>query len=141
MKANSDLMEYRKQLGKRLKTIRLEKELKQEDISKLFGISKGSVSEYENGKNEPSPRFLLNFAKEFGVNVAWLLEGSAKPKYYEETQSSELKIRDEVLEYQKTEDKMLLEVINHLKADKELLETVWHLVKARQGIRKVSKGE
>lgn len=142
MKADIDTSEYRKQLGKRLKSIRLEKELKQEDISKLFGISKGSVSEYENGKNEPTPRFLLNFAKKFGVNIVWLLEGGDKPKYYSEAiPPGSLKIHDEVLESYNLENKMLAEVVNYLKTNGELLQTVWHLVKAKKGIGKVSKGE
>ena len=124
--------------------IKFEKELKQQDISKLFGISKGSVSEYENGKNEPTPRFLLNFSKKFGVNIVWLLEGSDKPKYYsEEIQSSTLKIHDEIIKSYSNyeEDKILVEVVKYLKTDRELLETVWHLVKAKQGIRKIHKGE
>src|SRR3972149_1121965 len=86
---------YRIQLGKRLKSIRLGKDLKQDDISKMFGISKGSVSEYENGKNEPTPRFLVNYAKEFGINIEWLLLGSDVSVYLtKEPESQNLVIRD-----------------------------------------------
>jgi hypothetical protein len=85
---------------------------------------------------------LLNFAQEFGVNVVWLLEGGDNPKYYTEAfEPDDLKIRDKGLESYKHEDKMLAEVVNYLKTDRKLLETVWHLVKAKQGIRKINNGE
>lgn len=37
-------------IGKKLKDIRLEKELTQEDIAKIIDSSKASVANYENGK-------------------------------------------------------------------------------------------
>lgn len=140
MRIDPQILEYRKQLGKRLKSIRLERELKQEDISRLFGISKGSVSEYENGKNEPPLSFLLNFSQKFGVDIAWLLKGRYQPQLEVEVQpSGAMALRDQTTSYPE-KDKILNEIIEYLKKDEELLKTVWHLIKAKTGINKITRG-
>lgn len=133
-----DRSEYRKLLGKRLKMVRLEKELKQGDISKLFNISKGSVSEYENGKNEPPPSFLVNFGRRLGVDLVWLLEGGDQSKYMAE-KPPPLTIHDEVSKSYADAEEIFKEVVDYLKSDRELLETVWHLVKVKKGIRNLKQ--
>ncbi|RMD89734.1 MAG: helix-turn-helix domain-containing protein [Calditrichaeota bacterium] len=140
MRIDPQVLEYRKQLGKRLKSIRLERELKQEDISRLFGISKGSVSEYENGKNEPPLSFLMNFAQKFGVDIAWLLRGRYQPQLEAEVKTSETPAIHDRSESYSSKNKLLNEIIEYLKKDEELLETVWHLIKAKTGINKITKG-
>lgn len=141
MKPDAETIQFRKQLGKRLRTIRLENELNQGEISKLFGISKGSVSEYENGKNEPSPSFLVKFAKKFNVDIRWLLQFSAQPAY-RQAHPDTLRVGEEKApRYSKKSEELLEEVVAYLKHDRELLETVWHLVRAREGLRRVTEGE
>ena len=41
----------------------------------MFGVSKGMVSDYENGIHEPSARFVLGLSREANKNPNWLMEG------------------------------------------------------------------
>lgn len=58
-------------LGQRVRKARLHKKLRQEDLSKLVGISQQTLSNLENDKNEGSVA-LAAIAIECGVSVAWL---------------------------------------------------------------------
>ena len=57
----------------RLKEIRLEKELSQNQLAKLLCISKQNISDWENGKSETSFEMLVNIAKFFEVSTDYLL--------------------------------------------------------------------
>lgn len=78
---------------KRLKMLRKEKGITQENLSAMIGISQVTVSEYENGRNFPSADNLIKLADFFGVSTDYLLErsdikGVLKPGKYngEETE-------------------------------------------------------
>jgi len=59
--------------GKRLKELRLEKGLTQEELSKLSGVSFPTISRYENGKRtEPKRSILQTFANFFDVTMDYL---------------------------------------------------------------------
>jgi repressor LexA len=59
--------------GQRLKELRLEKGLTQEELSKLSGISFPTISRYENGiRNEPKRSILKTLANFFGVTMDYL---------------------------------------------------------------------
>ncbi|MFQ5823991.1 MAG: helix-turn-helix domain-containing protein [bacterium] len=133
--------EYRKALGARLKLVSKENNKKLDDLSKIFGIKKVTISQWWRGIGRPTPLFLLEFSKEFGVNLVWLISGSG-PKYYkEEIQTTISKVQDESFKsyYKEKEDKILEEVINYLINDKEFLKTVWHMIKAKEGIKKFNQ--
>lgn len=59
--------------GERLKELRDENGLSQEDLAKLFNLSQSTISYYEKNKKEPSKRTLTKFALLFGVSVDYLL--------------------------------------------------------------------
>ena len=48
---------YMSTLGERLKLIRKENNLTQEELGKIFGLTKYSISLYENNKTSPSDDF------------------------------------------------------------------------------------
>ncbi|MTI49434.1 MAG: helix-turn-helix transcriptional regulator [Firmicutes bacterium] len=65
--------------GKRLRELRLNKSLTQEQLGKIIGKSKNNISQYETGKREPDLETLNKFAEIFNVKVDYLL-GNKKTK-------------------------------------------------------------
>ena len=57
----------------RLKMLREEKGLLQEDIGKLLNLSGRAVGNYENGKRDMSPDTIIKLADFFGVTTDYLL--------------------------------------------------------------------
>lgn len=68
--------------GERFKSLRLEKNLKQEELIKDFNskyhysFTRSAVSQYENNKRIPEVDALKDFASYFGVSVDYLLANS-----------------------------------------------------------------
>ena len=60
-------------LGYRLKELRKENKMSQNDLGKLLGVSKVSVSGYENGTRIPSLEILNGILDIFGVSADYLL--------------------------------------------------------------------
>lgn len=60
-------------MNKRLKKIRLEKHLSQEEFGKRIGIeSRGHISSLENGSKNITDRIINDVCREFNVNEDWL---------------------------------------------------------------------
>lgn len=60
-------------LGYRLRELRRENKMSQEDLGKLLGVTKVSVSGYENGTRVPSLDILNGILDVFGVSADYLL--------------------------------------------------------------------
>ena len=60
-------------LDKRLRELRQERGLKQEELGRRVGASKQSVSNWENGNIMPSIDILVRLADHFGVSTDYLL--------------------------------------------------------------------
>lgn len=60
-------------LSVRLKELRLEKRLRQDQLAALVGLEKPSISMYENDMRQPSYETLVRFADVFNVTVDYLL--------------------------------------------------------------------
>lgn len=60
-------------LGKRIANLRTEKKLTQEELAKIIGISRGSLSMYEIDKREPDMATLKKIADFFDISVDYLL--------------------------------------------------------------------
>ena len=63
------------QIANRIKESMKEKGLKQVDIVKTTGVSKGSVSKWLAGKAKPSGEYLLRLSQVLGESEYWLLNG------------------------------------------------------------------
>lgn len=61
-------------LGKNLKRIRTEKGISQVEIAKSLGVSRGFVSNLENGKTNPTLATIAKLADAIGVNSNELLK-------------------------------------------------------------------
>lgn len=59
--------------GDRLKELRKERNLTQEDIGNLCGVAKNTVSNWENNANQPSFEIVKKIAQYFGVTIDYLL--------------------------------------------------------------------
>lgn len=59
--------------GQRLRELRTEKKLLQEELADQFNISKSSIGMYERDQREPSFDLVKNFAEFFGVITDYML--------------------------------------------------------------------
>lgn len=60
-------------LGYRIKSLRKEKMLSQNQLGKLLGVSKVSVSGYENGTRVPSMNTLIKLVDVFNTSADYIL--------------------------------------------------------------------
>lgn len=59
--------------GIKLRELRIEKGLKQEELAQLFNVSKTTICQYETNKQEPNLTLLVEIAKYFKVTTDYLL--------------------------------------------------------------------
>lgn len=64
----------------RIKQVRTEMGLTQDEFASRIGIGKSSVSLLESGRNNPSPQTIQLICQQFGVRKDWLLEGTGPMK-------------------------------------------------------------
>ncbi len=62
-------------IGARVRQLRREKDMTQEELAERAGLSKSFVSEIEGGRTAASGLILLKIAQAAGVSVEWLLTG------------------------------------------------------------------
>lgn len=72
----------------RLKALRKELRLTQQEFADRVGISRGNIGAYEVGKNAPSDAVISLICREFHVNEEWLRTGNGK-MFVEETPDEE----------------------------------------------------
>ncbi|NMA18861.1 MAG: helix-turn-helix transcriptional regulator [Clostridiaceae bacterium] len=59
--------------GEKLKAIRLSRDMSQEDLAKVLGTTKQSISRYETGINSPRIDTVADFSKKLGVELSLLI--------------------------------------------------------------------
>lgn len=74
-------------VGERLKRLRKSKGLKQKELAEIVYVSPSAVSQYENGRSQPSRETLEELARCFGVTVDYLLGYSPSPNLEEKMNS------------------------------------------------------
>lgn len=60
-------------LATRMKELRNEKRIWQDEMAKILGISVSAYRNYESNKREPTAPFIVAFADYFGVTADYLL--------------------------------------------------------------------
>lgn len=60
-------------ISDRIRLLRTESHMTQEEFGRIFGISKPTVSFYEHGKSVPNDQIKTAIARYFGVSVDYLL--------------------------------------------------------------------
>ncbi|SKC61706.1 helix-turn-helix domain-containing protein [Maledivibacter halophilus] len=105
----------KKQFGDRLKELRLELGLTQEQLAQKFNTGKASISHYESNKRLPDASTIEKFADFFEVSVDYLLGRK-------DTYSSEELLKHIPKEYKKSFEKLNLEQLKFVKkmADEDI---------------------
>jgi len=67
--------EKKQGIGQRIKALRIEKDLTQDELGEKLGLDKGTVSKMERDENAPTAKTLLTLKKLFGVSTDWILTG------------------------------------------------------------------
>lgn len=62
----------------RIKKLRRELDLTQQEFADKIGISRGNIGAYEVGKNAPSDAVISLICTKFNVNENWLRKGTGK---------------------------------------------------------------
>lgn len=65
-------MDELKQIGERLRELRLEKDVSLEDVARVTGVSKSLLSKYERGIVDPGLRQLRKLITYYSVSLDWL---------------------------------------------------------------------
>lgn len=73
-------------MNERIKEIRKDFSLTQDEFGKRIGSARNTIANYENGNRTPSNSVILSICREFNVNEEWLKNGIS-PKYMEKTRS------------------------------------------------------
>ena len=80
-------MEY--DIGSKIKRARLEKKLTQEQIAELLGVSRQTISNWENEKSYPDIISVIKMSECYDVSLDYLLKGEQKMNtYYEYLEES-----------------------------------------------------
>ena len=72
-------------MNERIKEVRLDERMTQEEFARRICIGKSALSRLESGVNNPSDQTIKLICSEFGINQSWLETGEG-PKYPEEVQ-------------------------------------------------------
>lgn len=84
MNDKKDYQEYIKELGQKIKTYRIMKEMSQQDLEDKTGVSKRSISRLEQGESvQVDNLFKILLALELGDNIELLVPDQTKrPSFY-----------------------------------------------------------
>lgn len=67
-------------IGQRIKQIRNDSKLTQDDFAERIGLSKNFISLVETGNRTPSDRTISDICREFNINETWLRDGEGEMK-------------------------------------------------------------
>lgn len=67
-----------KEVGQRLFELRKSKNLTQEELSKIFKVSKMSVNRWEKGERNPTTENLQKYTNYFNVSINWIKYGNCE---------------------------------------------------------------
>jgi len=66
--------------GDRLKALRIERGLTQEELADAVGVHRGAIANYETGRRDPEALVLLRLAKYFNVSSEYLMGLTDDPR-------------------------------------------------------------
>lgn len=68
------------QYYQRLKNLRIDNDLTQEQMGEIIGVSQRTISHYESGKREPGITEISRYAKHFNVSTDYIICLTDNPK-------------------------------------------------------------
>ena len=105
-------------IGNRIRLLREEKNIKQEELAKILSVSPSAIGMYERNEREPNDIITLKLAEYFNVSTDYLL-GKTNIRQTERSFKEQFGITEE--EYMKLSDKAkndiknFIEFMNHQK--------------------------
>ncbi len=104
----------RRQIGSRMRKMRINSGMRQYDVAKLLGYSSGHYAKIESGNNPFSERVVQAFAEKMGIRKAWLLKGEGAPSENDEVRESRERYQDREFALDKTTDiRLTYEIMNN----------------------------
>lgn len=120
-------------MNERIKMIRLNHCLSQEEFGNRICIKKASVSRLESGDNNPSDRTVKLICQEFGVNEHWLRTGEGLPDTID---SQEERFSKNIAKLQRTDNETIINWVNAIaETNPELLVEIEKFFKSLLGIK------
>ena len=75
-------------IGSKIKAARIEKELTQEQVAELLGVSRQTISNWENEKSYPDIISVIKMSECYDVSLDYLLKGEEMKSYYDYLEES-----------------------------------------------------
>ncbi len=69
-------------IGSKIKAARVEKKFTQEQVAEVLGVSRQTISNWENGKSYPDIISVIKMSECYGVSLDYLLKGEDKMSAY-----------------------------------------------------------
>ena len=79
-KYNFDLAALKKAIGMRIKTLRVQKGMVQNDLAELLKVKRANISGIESGRISPNIAHLLIISETFNTSVDYILYGKGAEK-------------------------------------------------------------
>jgi len=96
-------------LGERLRELRKERGLTQEDVSKLLDVSERTIGYYESEERTPDPKSIITLANFFDVSTDYLLGQTHCRNPYIKSEKEIEDIMHDVIDYLKKSGELLLD--------------------------------
>lgn len=120
----------------RLKEVRRDAGLTQNDFASKIGLSRSAYSKYEAGSVNPASRFIKQIAVQFSVNEHWLITGEGDKYTKTKDQQMLASLVVKMLKDQEGQKKdLMLKIID---LEDEDIQTVTSIVKALSNNKKHS---
>ena len=108
-------------IGKRIKQLRTNQKISQQELGDILGVTKVSVSCYENGKRVPSLDTLIKLAKYFNTSIDYLVGREKKifneenNKYVGSISEQDIELIYELKHYPNLYNRIIKDIINNVK--------------------------
>ena len=88
-------------VSERIKKIRKDNKLNQQDFARIIDLSQTHISKIENGKDNPSDKVLRTIAVEFGISFDWLKTGQGNMHDKTHSKNRDVQLKDCMLPLKK----------------------------------------
>lgn len=122
-------------MNERIKRLRSKLEMTQQEFADRLGIKRGTLANYEIGRNEPIDAVISLMCKEFHVNEIWLRTGEGGDDNMFTKVGEEDRYSINLGKLSRTENQMARNMLNAIaEADPEKLKHIEEFMKACLGI-------
>ena len=120
----------------RIKKLRRQLDMTQDDFSKKLGLARNSIASYETGRREPTNAIVVSICREFGINDIWLRTGEGGDDNMFTKVSDDDRFSLNLGKLSTTENEFIRNGINLLaETDPEKLKILENFMKAWLGIK------